>query len=178
MPPAVNDVRRLIPRVRRAIDGPGALSSAAIDTTLGDEEVKHLVADAIAEVIFYSEGSFGHTLDSTALDETYGSPVEWEINPALTEVEATVVSAQAALSYLFHKLRDYKVQETIRDEASEWSWSLSATLVRDQMAYLRSLRDKALESLSQNDVALDSYASFIATRDASASHLVEPWVWR
>jgi hydrogenase maturation factor HypE len=154
------------------------LSSAAIDTTLGDEEVKHLVADAIAEVIFYSEGSFGHTLDSTALDETYGSPVEWEINPALTEVEATVVSAQAALSYLFHKLRDYKVQETIRDEASEWSWSLSATLVRDQMAYLRSLRDKALESLSQNDVALDSYASFIATRDASASHLVEPWVWR
>lgn len=172
-----NDVRVLIPRVRRAIDGPTASGSAATSATLDDEQVKALVADAIASVIFYTGGDFNHSLDVVARDEAYNAASEWAINPPLNEAEATVIAAQAALDYFFWSLREVKTQERIADEGQEWSYTLSATLLRDQMEHLRKLRDQALEQLAaSNAIPVEGYVSFIAVRDREASALIEPWV--
>lgn len=171
-----NDVRVLIPRVRRAIDGPEATSSAALSTTLDDNEVKAVVADAIAAIIFYTQGQFGHTLDVAHRDDAYGAPDEWTVNPPLSEAESTLIAVQAALDSYFYQLRDLKTSETIKDEGQEWTWSTSATVVKDRLAYLRDLRDKALELLAAQNVPLDSYSSFIEVRDCWASAYVERWL--
>jgi len=171
-----NDVRVLIPRVRRAIDGPMASGATAPTATLDDEQLKAYVADAIANVIFYSGGAFAHTLDVSQRDAIYGAPTEWTVNPPLDEAETTLVAAQAALDYFFWSLKSLKTQETIRDEGSEWSYTLSATLMRDQMNLLRAMRDKALETLEARTAVLETYGSFIAIRDADVSGLIEAWV--
>lgn len=176
MPPAENDIRVLIPRVRRAIDGPAASSSASPSSSLSDEQLTAVIADAIASVIFWSEGNFPHTLNVEARDENYGAPTQWTVDPVLTESEATVVAAQAALDYFFWSIKDLKTSETIRDEGQEWQYSLSATLIRDQINYLRSLRDKALEQIAASAAPMDAYASFVAVREAEVSALIEPWV--
>jgi hypothetical protein len=69
--PAVTDardVRTLIPRVRRALDGPAATSPLADASTLTDDEVTAVIADAIADILLYTGGStvFGHTLEVVA----------------------------------------------------------------------------------------------------------------
>jgi hypothetical protein len=168
-----NDITVLIPRVRRAVEGPMASGSAS----LSDTELRTIVADAISNVIFFSEGAFAHTLDVTARDEQYGAPTAWTINPPLDEAEASVIAAQAALDYFFFSLRDLKTQETIKDEGSEWSYSLSATLLRDQINLLRAMRDKALEALeAEADVGTTAYFSFIQVRDSSTSSLIEDYL--
>lgn len=176
MPPEPNDVRVLIPRVRRAIDGPAASGSASLSATLDDEGIKNLVADSIASILFFTNGAFPHTLDVEATDAVYGSPTEWSVNPALTEPETAVVAAQAALDYFFVYLKELKTSETIRDEGQEWTYSLSSTLVRDQMSYLRALRDKALETLVAQVPALDGFVNFVASRDALTARLIEPYL--
>lgn len=174
MAPEVNDVRVLIPRVRRALEGP--LASGAT-STLDDEQVKALVADAIAEVIFFTGGAFSHTLDVTVRDDSYGAPEEWAVNPPLSEAEASVIAAQAAINYFFFGLRDVKTQETIRDEGAEWSYTISATLLRDHLSYLMKLRDQALQQVqAEQSVSLDAYVSLIESRDSIASAYMEPWV--
>lgn len=173
----INDVRVLIPRVRRALDGPTASSSAAPSNTYDDEAIKALVADAIGEVIFFTGGSFKHTLDVAQRDDVYSSPTEWTVNPPLSEAEASVIAAQAAINTYFFSLRELKTQETIKDEGQEWSYTVSATLVRDQMAYLMKIRDAALEQIqADQSYALDQYVSFVHERDRWASYYVEPWV--
>lgn len=173
----INDVRVLIPRVRRALDGPAASSSAAPSSSYDDEALKTLVADAIGEVIFFTGGVFPHKLNVAARDDVYGAPTEWTIDPPLSEAEAGVIAAQAALNTYFFSLRDLKTSETIQDEGQQWSYSLSATLIRDQMQYLMALRDKALEQIkAEQSAALDTYISFIHERDVLASTYVEPWV--
>jgi hypothetical protein len=175
--PEPNDVKVLIPRVRRAIDGPAATSAQAPSNTYSDDELKGLIADAIGEIIFFTGGLFPHTLDVTARDDTYGAPDEWAVNPPLSEAEASVVAAQAALNTYFFGLQKLKTQETISDEGQTWSYSISATVVRDQMQYLIALRDKALEQITaEQSAALDSYVSFVHERDILASAYVEPWV--
>jgi hypothetical protein len=177
MPPEPNDVVVLIPRVRRAIDGPAASSATAPSSSYSDEELKALIADAIGEIIFFTNGAFPHTLNVESRDDTYGAPEEWSVDPVLSEAEAAVVAAQAALNSFFFNLKELKTQETIGDEGQTWSYSISATLVRDQMEYLRAMRDKALEQIAAQDVALDAYVSYVHARDAIASVYVEPWIY-
>lgn len=175
----LNDVRVLIPRVRRALDGPAASGPDAPSNTYTDDELKSLIADAIGEIIFFTGGAFHHTLDVIDRDDAYNSPTEWAVNPALTEAEASVVAAQAALNTFFFSLSALKTQETISDEGQTWSYTVSATLIRDQMAYLMKLRDAALEQIKAEQlVALDSYVSYVRERDAIASCYIEPWVER
>jgi hypothetical protein len=50
------------------------------------------------------------------------------------------------------------VQETIRDEGQEWSYTLSATLMRDRILQLQKARDDALEIIA-------SYTSSVAFID-------------
>lgn len=179
MPPVTDrrDVRVLIPRVRRAIDGPEATSPAAPAATLTDDQITGLIADAVADIVLYTGGLFGKALEVVSRDEHYQAPSAWRTSAELSEDEGTVIGAQAALSFHFHKLRDLKVSERIANEAQEWEYSFSANTLRDYLAELRAARDRALESISANaNVAVDAYESFIAVRDAATSFIIEPWV--
>lgn len=170
------DVRVLIPRVRRSLEGPQASASGVIDGGLEDGQIEAMVADAVADVILYSGGFFGHTLEVVERDDTYQAPTKWEISGDLSEQEGSVIVAQAAINYIFHQLRDLKTQETIRNEAREWSWSKSATVLKDYLKMLTEARDRALEVLSASGRGtLDTYISFLAVRDQAVAVQIEPW---
>jgi hypothetical protein len=170
------NVEVMIPRTRRAIDGPMASGSASVASTLGDPEVALLIADAIADVIFYAGGVWGYSLSGAAPD-AYGAPTTFEVTPDLPLEHQTVVIAQAALNHFFHAMRDAKVAETIANEAQSWSWQKSATLLNEYFKMLREQRDRALElAVAEGGGGLEAYVSFIAVRDATTSAIIEPYV--
>lgn len=133
-----------------------------------------MAADAIAEIIFYSEGAFAHELVVSARDEQYEAPTDWAIDPALTEPEITVVTAQAALNYFFHTLTGLKTTETIRDEGQEWSYSIAANAVTERLKELRAARDRALDVVLGGNPAPVMFISLLEERDRLTSRLVEP----
>jgi hypothetical protein len=106
------------------------------------------VADAIADVILYTGGVFGKDLLVTERDSITNAPTEYATSEPLTLPEGSVIAYQAALTAVYTQMQDVKVQETIRDEGAEWSYSLSATLLRDRINQLQSARDLALEALA------------------------------
>ena len=170
------DLRVMIPRTRRKLEGAGA------PPVLADDAVKDLIADAVGAVILYTNGQgvFGKDLTVTATDPTYGAPSEYKTtvagNSAPLDIhEQTVVTAQAALDYFFHRFGQVKVSEVIADEAQHWEYTLSAALVRDQLKLLRDERDMALDRINEENT-LDSYISFTRVRDVYTSELIEPWV--
>jgi hypothetical protein len=162
-------VSALVPRIRRAVEGAGAPEVLSVDA------VRDLAADAIAEVILYTGSVFGKQLVVTATDDQTGAPTDYATSDALTLPEQAVIATQAALDYFFHQFASTKVSERIADEAQTWEYTLSATLLRDQLKQLVAERDKALAAL-ESGVPLESYVSFIAVRDAHTSQLIEPWV--
>jgi hypothetical protein len=168
------DVRLVIPRVRRAIDGPTASSSAAVSSTLNDEAIKDLIADAISEVIWYAP-EWGHGISVTDTDDDTGFPSEYDVTPDLSLPEQTVVVAQAALDYFWQVFRDMKVSERIANEAAQWEYTLSANLLAEQFKLLKANRDDALARILEDNPTLDVYASFLAVRDAEVAALIEPW---
>jgi hypothetical protein len=159
----------MVPRVRRAVEGAGATE------VLTDDAVKDLVADSLAAIILYTNNVFGKSLLVTDQDSN-DAPTEYAVDPELSLPEQTVIAAQAALDFFFHEFRDKKVSESIADEAQTWDYTLSATLLRDQLKLLSDERDKALEAIMAQGVALESYTSFLAVQDALTSALIEPWV--
>lgn len=170
------DVRVLIPRMRRALDGPTATSSAAVSSTLNDSELTNVIADAIASVIFYSGSAWGKTLEVTERDGYYLSPVSWRTSEELTEPEGTVIVAQAAIDYWHNELVTMKTQERIADEGQEWSYSISASAVSERIKALQKARDEAIALLSAGSGENEAWESFIAVRDSQVSALIEPWV--
>lgn len=167
---AQTDIRVLVPRVRRAVEGVG------VPAALSDEEVRDLIADAIADVILYTGGVFGNELVVTDTEGTPPVPVEYATSDELTFAEQSVIAAQAALTYFFQKFRDAKMSERIGDEAQTWEWAKSAQLFSEQLKLLIKLRDEALEQIEDEGAPLDSYASFLAARDSITSRAIEPWV--
>ena len=163
------NIRVMIARVRRALVNAGASS------TITDDEVKDLTADAIAEVILYTGGVFGKQLLVTQTDATTGAPTEYATSDALTLAEQSVIASQAALNHFFREFAGRKVSERIADEAQQWEYALSPQLLTAQLRLLIDDRDKALAAL-EADHSLDSYESFIAVRDALTSKMIEPWV--
>ncbi len=129
----LRDTRVLIPRVRRGLEGAlgtGSANSSASQFT--DDQVNALIADAIADCILYTGGLFGHNLVVTAREEAgYMAPIAWMTDPELSEDEGSIIVAQAQLNYFFFMLKGLKVQETIRDEATEWSYQLSANALTE-----------------------------------------------
>ncbi len=176
----IRDTRVLIPRLRRALDGPQAMSSASPGATLSDEQLNAIAADAVGSMIFYSGSLFGSTLQVAERDPFYQSPTAWFTDPALSEPQITAVVSQAALDYFFSRLSSTaagKTAETIKDEATEWSWEISPQAVVERLRQLRADRDKAIEQLVEDGWESDSaWESFIATRDRFTSLLIEPWV--
>ena len=176
----LRDTRVLIPRLRRALDGPEATSSGSVAATLSDDQLNAIGADAIGSIIFYSGNLFGSTLEVSQRDPVYQSPVSWRTEPALSEPKVTAVVSQAALDYFFMKLSSGdmgKTMERIADEATSWEWQISATAVAERLKQLRADRDRALEQLTEEGEEADtSWVSFIAERDAWSSRLIEPYI--
>jgi hypothetical protein len=139
---AAEDTRVLIPRVRRAVEGVGKPQQ------FSDDDINFLIADSIADVILYTGGVFGKELLVTARDATTNTPTEYATSEPLTFAEESMIASQAALTAVYSQLSELKIAETIRDEGSEWSYQLSATLMRDRIAQLLRARDDALEVIA------------------------------
>lgn len=169
---AEGGIRVMVPRVRRAIDGATASSSAAVSASLNDAQVKDLIADAIAEVLWYVP-EWGKVLTVTAREN--GIPTEYDIIPELTLPEQTVIVTQAALDHYFHFFKEKKTSERIANEAQAWEYQLSAGLLQAQFQALREERDKALDMISAGNSAYVGFASFLAARDAETAARIEPF---
>lgn len=171
------DVRVMIPQVRRALDGPEAETAVAAETTLSDEQVTGLIADSIGDVILLTGNVFGKNLEVTSRDLYYLAPDGWQTSEELSDAEQRVIVAQAAINQFMQVIKTLKVSEKIADEGQEWQYTLSATLVKDQLKFLQDMRDRALEALSADNVVPDAYFSFVRERDVAIADLigVEEW---
>lgn len=179
MPPVDDerDIRVLIPRVRRALDGPHATSSAAASSNFTDDEITAQIADAIAEVIFFAPDGFGKQLEVTERDPNYLAPIAWQTSEPLTDAEATVIVLQAALNNLYYGVASMKSSERIRNEGEEWEWSVSASAVAERVKALQRMRDEAIERLTAIDShGMHAWINTLAVRDAYTDSLIEPWV--
>lgn len=172
VPPVTDlrDTRVLIPRVRRGIEGAGVTTQ-----TLEDDAINALVADAIANIILFTGGLFGHNLDVVTRDSTYMAPTAWLVDPALSEAEGGLIVIQAQLDFLFNDLKSTKIQETIRDEATEWSYSLSATALSELLKGLRKQREEILAAIVASEGAMDAWVNTLFERDAYTDALIEPY---
>lgn len=170
MPP--QDVAELVPRVRRALEGPLPVSSA-----LTDSQVKAAAADAVADLILLTNGEWGHTLAVTERADDTNYPEEWAVDPGLSPDEESLVAWQAAISSVGVILRDSKVSETIRNEAQEWSWEKSASGMRDWLKFLIDQRDAALRTAALTAPVFARVASILHARDPGAE-MIEPWTQR
>lgn len=172
-----SDTRVLIPRVRRALDGPHATGSASVAASLSDDEVNNVVADSLAALILYTTGTiFGATLEVVERDTNYLAPTAWKTSRELTESEQMLVAFQAALDYFYRQVDSIKTSETIKDEGQEWSYTLSATVLNQRLNQLRDQRDRALEIVLETTEMPEEWISFIQVRDSWVSSLIEPWV--
>jgi hypothetical protein len=164
---AEEDIRVLIPRVRRAVEGIGA------PEVLTDDQIKDLIADSISNILLFTGGVFGKDLIVTERDATTNVPTEYATSEPLTLPEGSVVSYEAAITDAYSKVAELKTSETIRDEGQEWAYQLSANLIRDHLNYLIAQRNKALEEVGQMPTA---FYSFLHERDLLIANAVEPYV--
>lgn len=172
----LTDIRVMIPRMRRALDGPQASSSASVSSTLDDTQITSVIADAIAEVIFYSSSAFGKTLDVVERDPVYLAPIVWKTSEPLTEPEITVITAQGALTYVYNSLTGLKTSETTKEADREWAWSISASALAERVKDLRVQRDKAIELLTSQNVIAEDWVNTLNVRDAYTDLLIEPYL--
>jgi hypothetical protein len=165
---AQTSISVMVPRVRRAVEGPVPLTDAMSDT-----QMLHVVADAIADIILYTGSAFGHQLVVTA-DEG-GIPTAYATTGELTLPQQGVIAAQAALNIVYFRLMAAKTSERIADESQTWEYTVSSTALRDLLKALTEARDKALGTL-ENRASLVAYESFIAVRDIQTAREIEPYV--
>lgn len=160
------DIRVLVPRVRRAVEGVGQ------PERLTDDDMKDLVADAIADVILFTGGIFDKELLVTERDGTTNAPVEYATSEPLTLPEGSIIAYQAALTAVWLSLGEMKVSETIRDEGQEWSYTLSANLLRDRITMLTRLRDEAIQQLES--LLPVAFFDYLVERDRGYALIADP----
>jgi hypothetical protein len=174
----IRDLRVLIPACRRAIDGPLATAPDAPAATLDDRAVLALIADATAELILYTQGNdaFGYQLLATARDPFYMAPVAWATDRQRVPAADAAILSQAALDHYYYAIKLMKVTEGMKNEAVEWSYSLSATVIASWVQYLIANRDKAIAALQVMNAPMDAYISLVAERDMMAAVWLESYV--
>jgi hypothetical protein len=172
----LSDVRVLIPRMRRALDGPEATGSAAVSAKLSDDQVTAVIADAIADVIFYSSGAFPHKLEVVERDTAYMAPSAWKTDTPMSEDEQSVIVAQAALNYFLNSLSNLKSSETLKEADREWTWAISASALAERVKELRAQRDKAVELLTAQNVIAEAWINTLEVRDRYTDMLIEPYL--
>lgn len=171
---AAQDVRALVPRVRRAIEGPRPVTGV---DALTSDQIEALAADCIADIILMTAGAWNHALAASEMSEAVPPfPLHWTVTPELSLEEESVIAAQAALTWHVHQFKDLKVSERIQNEGRSWEWQRSATLLGAHLKVLKETRDAALDALAAKNPVLARYASFLETRDALMSAQIEPWI--
>lgn len=168
---AAQDIAELVPRVRRALEGP-----LPVNPALTDEAVMAVTADAVADLILLMNGRWAHQLVITDRDSTSNFPTEWAVDPGLTPAEESLVAFQAAIANLGTVLRDMKVSERIKNEAQEWEWQKSGTGIREWLKQLIAMRDQALTNVFAANPVLARVASILHARDPVGAALVERFV--
>jgi hypothetical protein len=171
--PDLTDLRVLVPKARRACEGPYGAPEGK--PSLSNEQLTQMVADACAEIILFSGSLFGHQLEVKERDPLVGFPTGWKTNEMLTEWETALIVTQTALDYYFHLFRDMKTSQSIKNEGTEFSYTLSANVIRDYVTSLREARELALKGLREHRPVLDQYASNIRVRDQATVALIEWW---
>lgn len=166
------DIRELGPRVQRAVEG-----VVQGNWALTADEIKDVTADACGDILLYTGSVFGSDLQVTATDPITHAPTEYATSAPLSIAQAAVIASQAALTYFYHRFAGAKMSEVIKDEASDWEYSLSPGLLIAQLKLLQDTRDKALEAVSAQQGGLETYTSFLAERDTLVSRYIEPWVF-
>lgn len=170
-PTKPTDLRVLVPRARRYCEGP----FPDANRRMTDEQLYAMVADACADVILLSGNLFGRTLIVTKREARVGYPIAWATDRVLDEWESALITAQAALNFVFHEFKDKKVSENMANEGQTWEWALSANLLQTQFNLIKDTRDKALEALLGWYPTLARFASVTAVRDRVTSSMIEWW---
>lgn len=86
-----------------------------------------------------------------------------------------MIAIQATLNSLWHTLSAMKTSETIRDEAGEWSYTISAQAMRDRFKQLVDERNRALEAVAAQGQVTDFFINTLAVRDAQVAAAIEPF---
>lgn len=171
--PDLTDLRVLVPRTRRACEGPYGAPIGKMELT--EDQLYGMVADACSEIILFAGNLFGHELEVKKRDPLVGFPTAWKTETKLNEWEGAVIVSQAALDYFFHLFRDMKVSESIKNEGTEWSYALSANVIKNYLEALQNKREKALEGIRLHHPVYDIYASNIRVRDQATVGILEYW---
>lgn len=166
------DILEMVPRVQRSIEG---VVQSKWELTQG--EVYNVTADACADILLYSGSIFGSDLIVTGRDTVTNAPNSFGTASQLTPDQMAVISAQAALTYFYHRFSGMKMSEVIADEASSWEYNLSPALLIAQLKLLQDTRDKALEAVASQNGGMEAYVSFLAVRDVTVARYIEPWVY-
>lgn len=166
------DIAEIVPAVQRAVEG-----VHTDNWQLSFGEAYQVTADACAQILLYTGSVFGGTLEVTGRDPTTNAPSLFATDSQLTVDQMQVITAQAALTYFYHRFSGMKMSEAISDEASQWSYSLSPNLLIAQLKLLQDTRDKALEAVENQNGGMEAYVSFLSVRDVSVARYIEPWVY-
>lgn len=169
----LTDLAVLIPWARRACEGP--YGPPAGQVTLADDVVYPMIADACSEIILFSGSLFGHCLAVTARDPLAGYPTQWKTDEVLNQWEGAVIICQTALDYWRFLFRDTKTTLAIKNEGTEYSYTMSAQVIGGYLRQLASDRDKAIDGLRAHNIVLDRYASNIRVRDQATVAVLEWW---
>lgn len=168
---AAQDIAEIVPRVRRALEGPIPVNPALTDGT-----VKAVAADAVADLILFTNARWPHKLVVSDRDPDTNYPTEWGVDPGLAPEDESLVAYQAALTNVGVLMRDMKVMERVKDEAKEWEWQISASAIRDWLKALIDSRDRALEAVFAGTPVVARVASMLHARDPVGAALVERFV--
>lgn len=171
--PDLTDLRVLVPRARRKVEGPWGNPSSR--PPLSNTQIYEMVGDAVGEVVMLGGSVFGHELIVKKRDPLGGFPVAWKTDTPLSEYETAIICAQVALNYYYYLFRDMKISETIQNEGTVWTYELSANVIRNYLESLRAERDQAIQGLRINRPVLDQYASNIRVRDQATVTVLEWW---
>lgn len=171
--PDLTDLKVLLPRARRKVEGPWGNPNGRAE--IAENVLYQMIADACGEVVMLSGSFFHHQLLVKARDPVAGYPTEWQTDTELTEWEGAIISSQVALNYYYYLFRDMKISETVKNEGTEWTFALSANVLRNYLESLRDERDKALAGLRLNIPVLDRFASNIRVRDQATVAVLEWW---
>lgn len=171
--PDLTDLKVLVPRAKRKVEGPWGNPTGRPPLT--NTQVYEMVADACAEIKMLSGSFFHHTLKVKSRDPLVGFPTAWQTDTPLEEYEAAIVCAQVGLNYYYHLFRDMKISETIQNEGTQWTYELSANVIRNYLESLVEERDKAVAGLRINIPVMDRFASNIRVRDQATVAVLEWW---
>lgn len=169
----LTDLAVLIPWARRACEGP--YGPPPNYSELADDVLYPRIADACSEIILYSGSLFGHQLNVTARDPLAGYPTQWKTEAVLNQWEGAVVISQVALDYWRFLLRDMRTQVSIKNEGTEYGYTVSANVLTQYIKQLQDDRNRALDGLRFHNPVLDRYASNIRVRDVGTVAMLEWW---